>query len=310
MHIQWCHLLILPVAGFIGMLAGGYWRIGCSWLIVPLMLLMGATPMEAAGVALLQMIPSILPEGIRVALKIDWKKRGGLGFTLLLPLALASAVGAFFGCTVNVFLYDISGDIAFSCLFAALMFFLGLQVLFSRTREYGSVLPVFYSKDGFASVGFGCAAGLFSSLFGIGGGMFFRPLLASYFKVPEKETADSVCLLLLTTALAGGVSYAYTNGTFHMGMIYPALLIAIGGMFGFRCGVNIHRTVLVNGYTQHIHKSFAIVSLIVVINLILKMSGHIATSRYLMIAISILLVLYLTLFALYTKRNQRLLLPK
>ena len=307
MHIQWCHFLVLPVAGFIGMLAGGYWRIGCSWLIVPVMLLMGATPMETAGIALLQMIPSILPEGIRVARKLGWNKRGGLGLTLLLPLALASAMGAFFGRTVNVILYHLFGDIAFSCLFTALMVFLGLQVLFSRTREYGSALPVFHSKDVFASVGFGWATGLFSSLFGIGGGMLFRPLLASYFKVPEKETADSVCLLLLTTALAGGVSYTYTNGTFHMGMIYPALLIAIGGMLGFRCGVNIHRTVLVNGYAQHIHKSFAIVSLIVVINLILKMTGHIATSRYLLIGISILLAVYLTLFARYSKRNQLIL---
>jgi uncharacterized protein len=305
MHIQLYHFFVLPLAGFVGMLAGGYWRIGCSWLIVPVLLLMGANPMETVGIALLQMTPSILPEGIRVVRKLSWNKWGELGLTLLIPLALASAIGAFFGRTVNIILYDLFGNIAFSCLFGALMIFLGIQIMFSRTGEYGCTLPVFNTKDFFASIGFGYVAGLLSSLFGIGGGMFFRPLFASYFKVPEKETADSTCLLLLITAMAGGFFYTYTNGAFQSQMIYPALLIAVGGIFGFRCGLIIHRIVLVNGYAQHIHKSFAIVSLTVVINLVLMMTGHIVISRYLMILISVLLITYLILFAFYVKRNPK-----
>lgn len=305
MDIQSYHFIVLPIAGFIGMLAGGYWRIGCSWLIVPVLLLMGASPMETVGVALLQMIPSILPEGIRVTRELRWNQWGELGLTLVLPLALAGTIGAFFGRTINIILYDYFGDIAFSCLFAVLMIFLGVQILFGRTAEYGSTLPVFNQRDFLTSIGFGYIAGLLSSLFGIGGGMFFRPVLASYYKVPEKETADAVCLLLLTTAMAGGFFYLYSNGVFHIRMIYPALLIAGGGIFGFRCGVMIHKTVLVNGYAKHIHKSFAIVSLIVVINLVLKMTGHIVISRYLMIVISLLLAAYLIFFALYTKCNPR-----
>ncbi len=299
---NWICWIVLPLAGFVGMVSGGYWGIGCSWLIVPTTLLLGATPMEAAGIALLQMVPSILPVAVRDAPILGWSS-GSFGRNLVIPLALASLLFSFLGRPVNVFLYDHFGATAFQCFFAAVMIYLGLKIFFSRPVAYGASLPVFGSKNLPSAYGFGALVGLLSSLLGIGGGMFFRPLLAGYYQVPEKETANAVRLLLLLTAFGGGVAYVFTTEGIHWQIPCFAGLVTLGGMAGFPLGVRIHRVVLDNGYARHIHKSFAIIAFIVVINLIFTVAGQIAFCRYLMMALAVLLLVYLVCFARYTARH-------
>ena len=299
MEIFWYHWLILPLAGFIGMYSGGYWGIGCSWLIVPVMLLSGATPAEAAGVALLQMVPSVLPTVLRDIPKLGWES-GSLGRGLLIPLALASLLFSIGGRPANDFLFAHCGDIAFRGFFMLIMIWLGLKIFFSRPVSYGSEIPRFGVERIPSAFVFGAICGFFSSLLGIGGGMLFRPLLGGFYKVPEKETANSVRFLLLITALAGGVSYLFANETIHWRMIVFAALVAAGGMIGFPYGVALHKKVYENGYAVHIHKSFAVIALMVVLNLILTMAGFLPAARICMVALAVLLSVYLVCFGRYT----------
>ncbi len=301
---NWICWILLPLAGFAGMVSGGYWGIGCSWLIVPATLLLGATPMEAAGIALLQMVPSILPVAVRDAPALGWGPKS-FGRGLLIPLALTSLLFSFAGRPVNVFFYERFGDTAFQCFFAAAMVYLGLKIFFSRPVEYGATLPVFDSGARAKAGIFGALVGFASSLLGIGGGMFFRPLLAGYYKVPEKETANAVRFLLLLTALGGGIAYIFSSGGVQWRIVWFAALVTLGGMAGFPLGVRLHRTVLDNGYARHIHRSFAVIALIVVVNLICTMAGWLTFSRCLMTALAVLLLAYLVLFARYAAKHPR-----
>ena len=76
---------LMPLIGFIGMFSGGYWGVGCGWLIVPTMLIFGFTPNEAVGVGLLQMVPSILMTTVHDIKSLDWHKES-VAVKLVIPL--------------------------------------------------------------------------------------------------------------------------------------------------------------------------------------------------------------------------------
>ena len=83
------------------------------------------------------------------------------------------------------------------------------------------------------------------------------------------------------------------------------LLIAVGGIVGFPLGARLHRIVYDNGYAQHIHKSFAVVAVALLTSTLCSIFGLQAQSRVIMIGIAVLLMVYLGLFALYTKKHPR-----
>lgn len=301
MEFNWITCTVLPLAGFVGMVAGGYWAVGCSWLIVPVTLLLGATPMEAAGIALLQMTPSLLPVVIRDVPKLGWRK-GDFGRGLILPLAVASMVFSFAGRPLNVYFYERFGNIVFQSFFAAVQVVIGFNVIFGRVASYGAEIPSFGGGAQRSAAGFGAFAGLISSFLGIGGGMLFRPLLANYYKLPEKETANGTRTLLFATAFAGGIAYIFGTDGIHWRIPCFAMLTALGGVLGFPLGVRIHRVVHGNGYAIHIHRSFAMISGLIVFNLVLTLAGLVNLSRWVMIGFAAGLLAYFFIFAKYTEK--------
>ena len=36
-----------PLIGFVGMMSGGFWGVGCGWIVVPAMLILGFDPLDA-----------------------------------------------------------------------------------------------------------------------------------------------------------------------------------------------------------------------------------------------------------------------
>lgn len=88
-------------------------------------------------------------------------------------------------------------------------------------------------------------------------------------------------------------------------MFGAAMLIAVGGIVGFPLGARLHRIVYDNGYAQHIHKSFAVVAVALLTSTLCSIFGLQAQSRVIMIGIAVLLMVYLGLFALYTKKHPR-----
>lgn len=286
---------IAPFVGFLGMYAGGFWGVGCAWLIVPSMLIFfDCTPMQAAGVGLLQMAPSIIGTVCKETPTIGWK-RGSIGRELVVPLAVGGAITSFCGRPINVFFNDFCGKTALFIGFGVFMFFIGVQTLFGKARAYGDETPeVFTTRSRFFAFLGGLGAGVFSSVLGVGGAMVFRPVLANGFKVAEMETAKCTRFLLLTTTLIGGLNYLFnTPEGFDTKIFVLSAAIAVGGAIGFPLGARAHRIVVAAGYAHKARQCFAVICGIVCVNALLCSIGLEYYSRRLMPILAVALMLFL-----------------
>ncbi|MFA7074263.1 MAG: sulfite exporter TauE/SafE family protein [Endomicrobiaceae bacterium] len=294
---------VLPLIGFVGMFSGGYWGVGCGWLIVPTMLIFGFTPNEAVGVGLLQIVPSILPSIRKDVRALDWSK-GGIASKLVIPLAAGVFLFAFSGKFINKFFYVRFGSLPLLITFCVFMIFLAVIVLFGEANENEDNIPSVTNKHSMTAFLVGAVTGIFSSVLGIGGALFFRPALINYFKIPENITSKAVRILLFIATFTGGMFYAFSGGTPDYKILGLSLVIAIGGIIGFPLGIRVHNIIVKNGYSKYINKSFAVVTLIVLTNTLLNIFGYIMFSRYLMIAIAVLLFFSINLFKEYTNRHK------
>ena len=269
---------VAPLVGFLGMYSGGFWGVGCGWLIVPTALIcFHCTPSQAAGIGLLQMVPSILPSVVRETPQIGWG-RGSLGRRIVLPAALGALATAFSGRPINDFFDRLFGA-------KALMFAFG-----------GAERPAFLG---------GLAAGIFSSVLGVGGAMVFRPILAYGFKFNETDTARSVRFLLLTTTTTGGLSYLFSRSGMDLKVLLLSGMIALGGSFGFPLGVRAHRIMIETGYGREVSRSFATICGIVTLNVALLFFDLKLLSQIVMSVFAILLFSAITLSTVYARKSPR-----
>lgn len=305
MDINWLVVLILPFIGYIGMFAGGYWGVGCGWLIVPTLLIFGFTPTEAVSVGLLQMVPSTFLTVVKDVPVMKWGK-GSVGRSLVIPLGVGAFLTAFSGQTINDYLYAMFGSKALLVLFCFVTSFIGIKTYFGKYNNDQTVVPQISAKQSAYAFGGGLVTGMFSSLLGIGGAMFFRPILANGFRIPEHITSKSVRILLFLTTLTGGLYYAFSNGVGEMFKIFIlASFIAVGGMIGFPRGVRHGNIVCANGYSVALQKSFSLISIIVLTNTLVNLAGYVIFSRYMVITFAAGLYLGINLFVGYTRRHVR-----
>ncbi|MBR4508541.1 MAG: sulfite exporter TauE/SafE family protein [Elusimicrobiaceae bacterium] len=303
MNIAWYLYFILPLIGFVGMFAGGYWGVGCGWLIVPVMLIFGFSPAEAVGVSLLQMVPSTLPVAIKDFPKINWGRRS-FGKRMILPLGIGCFITAFTGRFINAYLYGLFGSTALMVIFCLVNLFIGYQTLFSKPIQNEKALPVFTRKQSWIAFLGGLGTGIFSSLLGIGGAMIIRPILVNIFKVPEQWTARAVRILLLLTTSTGGLFYVISSGKQTGFEIFVlTLIISAGGMMGFPLGVKCNNIVCENGRARTLQRSFVVIPCIVLSNTILKLLGLAEISRILSLTFAVLLFIYIVSFTFYSQKH-------
>ena len=296
--------IVGPLIGFIGMMSGGYWGVGCGWIVVPTMLILGFSPFEAVGIGLLQMAPSTLPTVIRQFPEIGWGP-GSAGRCLALPLGTGAMLTSLAGQSIHARRFDRFGAAPLSLMLCAVILAIAVQTLCSRTRCYDDELPPLTPRMGRIAFGTGLATGLLSSMLGVGGGILIRPLLTGGFKLPEYFTSRLVRLLVLLTTVTGGATYLVQSGKFDRTIFLASMLVAAGGMFGFPLGVKMHRIVYEAGYAQHIHKSFAFIAFALLLNTVFNLAGLTALSRVSMLLIGAGLTCYLAGFSLYARRVRR-----
>ena len=298
--------ILAPLVGFVGMFSGGFWGVGCGWLIVPSMLVFfHCTPMQAAGIGLLQMVPSIIGTVVRETPEIGWGKPS-IGRNLVVPMALGAFATSFCGRPINIFFNDLCGSRAIFTGFGIFMLVVGYQTLFGKTRQYNDASPMTFTRwSSFWAFLGGLGAGIFSSVLGVGGAMVFRPVLATGFKTSEGDTARSVRFLLLSTTITGGATYLFSTTGVDWKILAIAGAIAVGGAIGFPLGARAHRVVLKAGYANLAQRSFAIICGIVAVNATFAVLGLEEISRYIMFAVAVLLTIYLVSFVEYARRHPR-----
>ncbi|MEI3001096.1 MAG: sulfite exporter TauE/SafE family protein [Victivallis sp.] len=139
-----------PLIGLVGMMSGGFWGVGCGWIVVPAMLILGFEPFDAVGISLLQMVPATIPTVVRQFPEIGWKKDQP-GRLVVIPLA-AGAIGAsFFGKLLNEELFRFFGSPdVLQWMLAGFILLIGVQTACSTTRVYADESGRFRRRNGSA----------------------------------------------------------------------------------------------------------------------------------------------------------------
>lgn len=237
-------LLLLAIGLFAGVMSGLF-GIGGGIIIVPaLVLLAGFTQLAANGTSLVALL---LPVGILAVLTYYRNKLIDVRAGAL--IAFGIALGVFGGAQLALGL----SPALLKVFYALFMFYIGWRYLEPRklwrarqARLHNPDAPKTPKADEtpptIPQIGWGylllvgLIAGVFSGLFGIGGGVVIVPILVSFMRYDQKlAVGTSLGALLLPVGLPGVISY-YAAGELNFGAAVP---VAVGLVIGALAGANI-----------------------------------------------------------------------
>lgn len=175
-----------------------------------------------------------------------------IDYEIAIKFAVAASPGVFIGALLSQFFNIFSFSIIFSVLLISLSYYLFTGKEFSVVRTKVAQAPqtrhlkdatgeeYFYSPD--MSVGFSASTlvGIFSGLFGIGGGIIHVPLMYSALGIPVHiATATSHCILAITSFLG----FVVFVGLGFVDLDYAIVLgigTIIGASYGARLSLKTH----------------------------------------------------------------------
>lgn len=187
--------------------------------------------------------------------------RGTLKREELLKLFAFSVPGVFVGALIAKV---ISGTLL-KKLFAFLLISVGLKNLLGKGRDKGV-------KKGSQLILYATlfAAGLFSSLFGIGGGVVINSVLFNFSFLPVEKVVSIASTSSFLNALMGTVIYSLVPAkkvlNYQVGFVYVpgAFLVSFGSIVGSRLGLKLLR----NLSQSHLKKAFAVIIILLGIKMI------------------------------------------
>ena len=229
--------------GIIGTLIGA----GGGFIHVPVLIIFyGFSPQHAIGTSMaVVMLNAISGTFAYVAQKrIDYE--------IAIKFAVAASPGVFIGALLSQFFSVSSFSVIFSVLLIILSYYLFSGKEFSVVRTEVAQAPqtrhltdatgeeFSYAPD--MSVGFSASTliGIFSGLFGIGGGIIHVPLMYSALGIPVHiATATSHCILAITSF----IGFVVFVGLGYVDLDYAVVLgigTIIGASFGARLSLKTH----------------------------------------------------------------------
>ncbi len=150
-------------------------------------------------------------------------------------------------------------------LFAFLLISVGLKNLFGgvegRSSKKGGPLILYATLF---------TAGLFSSLFGIGGGVVINSVLFNFSFLPVEKVVGIASTSSFLNALVGTVIYSLVPAkkvlNYQVGFVYVpgALIVSVGSIVGSRLGLKLLRRLS----QSHLKKAFAVIIILLGIKMI------------------------------------------
>ncbi|MBD2185285.1 sulfite exporter TauE/SafE family protein [Planktothrix sp. FACHB-1355] len=221
-----------PLAlGFGGLIAGclaGLLGIGGGIFLVPLMVSLGLTPIQAVATSSFAMLFISISGSLQ-----NWRM-GKLNFQKVIILGLPSLATAQLG----VYLVkQIPGYLligAFGGLLLANIFVIKLQRSFSKTEDIAAP-PKHSWLSNLGRFFTGSAAGLLAGLFGIGGGIIMVPLQIALLGEPMNIAAPTSLGVVVLSA-----SSAFTGHAMKGNVLYSiGILLGITGAIGVQIGTRL-----------------------------------------------------------------------
>ena len=213
---------LIPL-GFIAGILGSIIGLGGGIIIVPVLTFMGFSPTLAVSNSLFAVFSN------SVGATAEYAKQKRVEFSLGWKLGLMAVPGTILGAFISS---DLSSEI-FKVLFALFLISSASYIFLKRKIEEKSVdisrlLLVF-------SAGASFFAGIISSLFGIGGGLIFVPLMVVALGISMKRAAPTSQFILMFASFSGLIVHSMLGHPDY----YQALLLSIGAFAGGILGARL-----------------------------------------------------------------------
>ncbi|MDE1843299.1 MAG: sulfite exporter TauE/SafE family protein [Thaumarchaeota archaeon] len=220
----WWLLPLGFVAGVIGSMIG----LGGGFVVVPVLTFFGFSPTLAASNSLFAAFSN------SIASSVSYAKQKRIVYSLGLKLALLSIPGTVVGAYVS----DIVSPPLFKLLFGAVLIASGVYIYMRRkmeSREHSLSKQVMLLAAGASFFG-----GIVSSLFGIGGGTVFVPLMVIAIGLSMKLAAPTSQFILMFTAASGMIVHSLMGhpNYFEAGML--SIGSFLGGLVGSRLSTRVN----------------------------------------------------------------------
>lgn len=221
------YLWLLPL-GFVAGVIGSMIGLGGGFVMVPVLTFSGFVPTLAASDSLFAAFSN------SVASTVSYAKQKRIVYSLGLKLALFAIPGTILGAYISD---DVSAPL-FKLLFGAVLVSSGVYIYLRRkmeSREYNlsKQMMVF-------AVGASFFAGIISSLFGIGGGTVFVPLMVVAIGLSMKLAAPTSQFILMFVAASGMIVHSVLGHPNY----YEAGMLSIGsfagGILGSKLSVRVN----------------------------------------------------------------------
>ena len=213
---------LIPL-GFIAGILGSIIGLGGGIIIVPVLTFMGFSPTLAVSNSLFAVFSN------SVGSTIEYAKQKRVEFSLGWKLGLMAVPGTILGAFISS---DLSSEI-FKILFALVLISSASYIFLKRKIEEK---PVDISRPLLIfSAGASFFAGIISSLFGIGGGLIFVPLMVVALGISIKRAAPTSQFILMFASFSGLIVHSMLGHPDY----YQALLLSIGAFAGGILGARL-----------------------------------------------------------------------
>ena len=205
-------------AGTVGSIVG----IGGGIIITPVLTLMGFTPAHIASTSLIAVTSTSASSTIAYSRqkKIEYR----IGLKMVIFSIPGSIIGAFISTDISLEFFKLS--------FAILLMLTGAYILFKNSilknpnkKPKTSISLLICYTAAFI-------AGIISSLFGVGGGIIFVPIMVLIFQMTMAKAAPTSQLILFITSLMGTFTYILLAKPDYLNALFLAGGAFIGGQIG------------------------------------------------------------------------------
>ena len=220
------YLWLLPL-GFVAGIIGSIIGLGGGFIVVPVLTFFGFSPTLAASDSLFAAFSN------SVASTASYARQKRIVYSLGIKLALISIPGTILGAYVSE---DVSPSL-FKLLFGIVLVASGIYIYLRRkieSREYNLSKQIMI-----LAVGASFFAGIISSLFGIGGGVIFVPLMVIVIGLSMKLAAPTSQFILMFASASGMIMHSILGhpNYYEAGML--SIGSFIGGMIGSKLSTHI-----------------------------------------------------------------------
>ncbi|MBK1972051.1 sulfite exporter TauE/SafE family protein [Campylobacter sp. TTU-622] len=223
------NLIDLPyfAIGIISGVASGLFGIGGGMIIVPTMLILGASSHSAIGISVLQMIFAAI-----FGSYLNYKKKN-LNLKDGIYIGLGGLLGASFSGTLLKYLSDIS----------LTSIFLGVSCIFFLKYAFGIKENVVKNNKSILQKNIilfiaGTFTGVFAISLGIGGGLLIAPILAYFLGYDSKKVVSLSLFFVIFASISGIISFSNSN-VIDSEVIHKGIIVGIASMIGVFMGIKI-----------------------------------------------------------------------